>query len=163
MKNQQTKDVGWLPHMAKRVKMDHDCEYQVRIVKEWDIESLLKLFRAGGWWKEEYDSAHILHLVRGSFAFVVAQCMRDGVTAGMGRVISDGVSDAYIQDVVTLPDYRGKGIAAAIVRTLVDECMAHNITWIGLIAEPGTEEFYTPLGFLRMNEYIPMIFSGGSS
>ena len=141
--------------------MTQDGEYLVKIVKEWDIVSLLDLFRSAGWWKEEWDPAHIPYLVKASFAFAVAVHVADGITAGMGRVISDGISDAYIQDLVILPEYRGKGIGARIVRTLLDYCTDNNITWIALIAEPGTEEFYRPLGFSPMNKYVPMIFSGG--
>jgi ribosomal protein S18 acetylase RimI-like enzyme len=40
---------------------------------------------------------------------------------GMGRAISDGVSDAYIQDVTVHPDLRGKGIGKAIIRKLVEQ------------------------------------------
>ena len=65
----------------------------------------------------------------------------------MGRVVSDGVSDAYIQDVVVLDDWRGKGIGKAIVKKLLDFCLEHKLLWIGLVAEPGTKGLYTPLGF----------------
>ncbi|HRX33144.1 MAG: GNAT family N-acetyltransferase [Methanoregulaceae archaeon] len=140
-----------------------DDEYTVKIVKEWDEESLLTLFRAGGWWREEWDPAHIADLVQASFAFAVAIHVADSVTAGMGRLISDGTSDAYIQDLVILPEYRGRGIGAGIVRALVDHCMSNNITWIALVAEPGTEDFYGTLGFSRMSGYVPMLFTGGSS
>jgi len=143
--------------------MTKDDDYLVKIVKEWDISSLLELFRAGGWWKEEWNPAHIPDLVKASFAFAVAIRVEDGVTAGMGRVISDGISDAYIQDLVILPEYRRRGIGARIVRTLLDHCTSNNIFWIAIIAEPGTEDFYGTLGFSRMNEYVPMLFSGGST
>ena len=77
----------------------------------------------------------------------------------MGRVLSDGISDAYIQDVVVLPGYRGLGIGKGIIRSLTGICLAAGIGWIALIAEPGTEAFYRPLRFSRMEEYIPMKFN----
>jgi ribosomal protein S18 acetylase RimI-like enzyme len=65
----------------------------------------------------------------------------------MGRVISDGASDGYIQDVVVLPEFRGRGIGREIIRRLTDRCVAAGLTWIGLVAEPGTQKFYETLGF----------------
>jgi hypothetical protein len=32
------------------------------------------------------------------------------------------------------------------------------MTWISLIAEPGTAGFYYPLGFRPMKGYVPMIY-----
>jgi ribosomal protein S18 acetylase RimI-like enzyme len=78
----------------------------------------------------------------------------------MGRVISDGVSDGYIQDLVVLPRYRKSGIGKRIVATLVDRCLQSGITWIGLIAEPETEKFYQPLGFRTMEGHVPLIYDG---
>jgi GNAT superfamily N-acetyltransferase len=78
----------------------------------------------------------------------------------MGRVIADGISDAYLQDLITDPRFRGRGIGKSIVSVLVAHCKKAGITWIGLIAEPGSEEFYLPLGFERMEGYVPMIYRG---
>jgi ribosomal protein S18 acetylase RimI-like enzyme len=74
----------------------------------------------------------------------------------MGRILSDGVSDAYIQDLVVLPEYRGRGIGKELVQRLVAHCRKANLTWIALVAEPGTEGFYQSLGFTSMIGYVPM-------
>ena len=66
---------------------------------------------------------------------------------GMGRALGDGVSDAYIQDVVVATEYRKRGIGGAIVRTLVAELRRRGVDWIGLVGAPGTENFYRSLGF----------------
>ena len=76
----------------------------------------------------------------------------------MGRVISDGVSDGYIQDLVVLPEYRKTGVGRQIVATLVNKCVEPGISWIGLIAEPDTEKFYLPSGFHPMEGHTPLIF-----
>ena len=76
----------------------------------------------------------------------------------MGRVISDGISDGYIQDVVVFPEYRKKGVGKKIVLTLLDECKKRGLGWIGLIAEPNSEQFYLPLGFRKLEDYVPLIY-----
>ena len=80
---------------------------------------------------------------------------------GMGRAISDGGSDAYIQDVFVSAPYRNRGIGAGIVSTLVQKLRERGIGWIGLIGVPGTERFYRELGFRPLEGHIPMRWEGG--
>ena len=113
------------------------------------------LFRAGGWWEDDWNDALLDAIVAESFAFVTAS-MDDGSWVGMGRLISDGVSAAYLQDIVVLPAWEGQGIGSAIVGILLDICSSAGITWVGTIAGPQTEYFYRRFGFARMNSYTPM-------
>lgn len=133
---------------------------RVSCVRSWSTEEIVALYRAGGWWKDEYNPAEIPRLIRGSFAFVVAEDTGTGRAVGMGRAISDGVSDAYIQDLVVLPGYRGQDLGTALVSCLIEQCREAGITWIALVAEPGSESFYLPLGFARMEGHIPLIYRG---
>jgi ribosomal protein S18 acetylase RimI-like enzyme len=75
----------------------------------------------------------------------------DGDTAiGMARVIGDGVINAYIQDVVIAPDYRGKGVGKAVMQALIVQMkqdLPANCT-IGLMAAEGQEDFYTSFSFI---------------
>ncbi len=135
-------------------------DIRIALVRSWDAEEIIALYRAGGWWKDEYDPAEIPRLISGSFAFVVAAEKRSGRAVGMGRVLSDGVSDAYIQDLVVLPGYRGRDLGTAIISRLVSRCREEGISWIALIAGPGSEEFYRPLGFTRMEGHVPLIYGG---
>jgi len=130
----------------------------VELVNSWDEDEIADLYRAGGWWKDEYRPEELRHLIRGSFAFAVASESKTGKAIGMGRVISDGVSDAYIQDLVVMPEYRTSGVGSAIVSRLLEKCRESGISWIALIAEPGSEPFYLPFGFRRMEGHIPMIY-----
>jgi spermidine synthase len=43
-----------------------------------------------------------------------------------------------------------------IVRLLIRELKAKGVDWIGLIGEPGTEKFYSRLGFSVLKGFIPM-------
>ena len=130
----------------------------VQLVQAWDGDEIANLYRAGGWWKEEYDQRELPRLIRGSFLFAVAVDRKTGHAVGMGRVISDGVSDGYIQDLVVLPEYRKTGVGSQIVTTLVNKCVEKGISWIALIAEPTTEKFYLPFGFHPMEGHVPLIF-----
>ncbi len=138
-------------------------DIEIFAVSEWDARALLELYRAGGWWKDEWDPSHIPVLVRSTFLFVVAVHRQSGRTVGMGRAISDGVSDAYIQDLVVLPEFRRRGVGKALLVRLVEICRARGISWIALVAEPGTSGFYKESGFVVMEGHIPMRYQGGES
>jgi len=103
-----------------------------------------------------WDIAHIPRLISGSFLVIVATD-QNGNAIGMGRLISDGASDCYIQDIVVFSDYRHRGIGRRIVSALKKYAILTGHTWIGLISLPGREEFYKHIGFSIMEKYTPML------
>ena len=134
-------------------------EISFEIVKFANSEELIDLYKEGEWWKESpSERSNLPILVKNSFCFMVART-NEGKIIGMGRVISDGVSDGYIQDVIVSKSYRNKGIGKQLVITLRNYCLNNGLTWIGLIAEPGTTDFYIKLGFREMIGYKPMILN----
>ncbi|MCX6358098.1 MAG: GNAT family N-acetyltransferase [Candidatus Aureabacteria bacterium] len=122
---------------------------------------VIRLYREAGWWRPGYtaDPSYIRALVRGSFVFVGA--FHRGRLVGMGRCLSDGVSDAYIQDVTVLPRFRGRGIGARIVAAILERLRAAGMEWVGLVAETGSGRFYRRLGFSSFKGWTPMSWSGG--
>jgi len=141
---------------VERAFMEEIDKIDVRIVQAADPEAVVRLYKAGGWWDENSSQDEILPLILGSFAFAIATDTGTGEIIGMGRALSDGVCDAYIQDVIVLPGYRKCGIGREIIRTLVGFCLERKVSWVALIAEPGSEEFYRGLGFSRMKGHVPM-------
>lgn len=132
--------------------------FSCEIVRSVSVPSVVELYKAGGWWEEGVSNRkRIPKVVKNSFAFAVAKNGK-GKIIGMGRVISDGFSDAYIQDVVILPAYRGNNIGSKIIRTLTDYCIRKKIMWIGLVAEPGTYAFYRKNGFKDKKGFQLMLF-----
>ena len=130
--------------------------FEIKFVENWPEEDIIKLYKSGNWWKNSYDSSSIKYLIKGSFKFAVIIEKKKNLTIGMGRILSDGVSDAYIQDLVILNEYRNKGLGAKLVKFLVDYCVSKGINWIGLISEPGQHGFYSSIGFRKMEGYTPM-------
>jgi len=119
-------------------------------------EQIMVLYRAAGWWEEGNDDAGLVAaIIRNSHCFLAV--LEDNRIVAMGRAISDGVSDAYIQDVTVRPDHRGRGIGSKIVRRLVRRLTDDGIGWIGLIAENDSLEFYRRLGFSVMSRSVPMV------
>lgn len=129
-----------------------EVTYQVGRLKEYS--TVLDLYRNAGWWEDGDDESAIPDILAGAWAVGSAWCA--GRLIGMGRVLSDGRSDAYIQDVVVFSVYRGRGIGSGLVACLRDHCLAAGLRWIGLVAQPGTEGFYRRLGFAPLAGHVAM-------
>jgi ribosomal protein S18 acetylase RimI-like enzyme len=130
--------------------------FEIKFVDAWLEHEIVELYKTGGWWKDTYDPSGIRPLIKGSFAFAIVIDKSSGNAIGMGRILSDGVSDAYIQDLIVLPKFRGQGIGKKLVKFLLDHCISNGIQWIGLIAEPGQDSFYSKIDFSPMKNHIPM-------
>lgn len=121
-----------------------------------DIERIISLYRHEGWWSEAADNRDLAErIIAGSHCFLAVK--RKGTIIGMGRVISDGASDAYIQDVAVEAGHRGRGIGREIILRLVKRVEGDGLSWIGLIAERNSWPFYATLGFEKMPDAVPML------
>lgn len=131
---------------------------EIEAVQSAPVEEIVALYKSAGWWQESPEARRVIpSMIRGSFCFMVARSI-EGEIIGMGRVISDGYSDAYIQDVTVLSEFRGRGIGRELVRRLTEVCENRKIGWIGLVAEPGTQGMYETLGFRPLTDYQPMLY-----
>jgi len=133
------------------------CDYSfIKKPTADEISQITDLYRSENWWKQEGNNPKMIRqIAEGSHCFLVAR--HEGYIIGMGRAVSDGASDAYIQDVTVMDSFRGKRIGTRIVKILVDRLEKDGINWIGLIAERGSHPFYESLGFSVMENSTPML------
>lgn len=132
------------------------CEITLSLIRRWNTDELVELYRSGGWWNMGYDKTQIPHIVEGSSFVVIAKDSND-TAVGFGRFIGDGISDGYLQDIVVFPEFRGQGIGSRIVSALRSLALSFGYKWIGLVSAPGKETFYRRTGFTEMKNYIPML------
>ncbi len=75
----------------------------------------------------------------------------NGEVIGMGRLVGDGAMYWYLQEIIVLPDYQGKGIGRSIVNRLLDHIestvVPGTFVEVGLTAVKGKEPFYEKMGF----------------
>lgn len=136
---------------------------KIQLIKTVNKDDIIQLYKDAGWWEDGYekDISFISKIVSDSFLFAGAFDDTDRMI-GMGRVLSDGCSDAYIQDVTVLKSYRKQGIGGKIIKFLVIELQKSDIDWIGLVGEPGTKSFYEKLGFRELKNHVPMKWEKGN-
>lgn len=78
-------------------------------------------------------------------------CYDGDKLAGFLAVVSNGVTDAYIQDVMVRPDYQGKGIGRSLMNRAIERLKADHIYMISVIyGEEELRPFYEKFGFYTM-------------
>ncbi len=64
--------------------------------------------------------------------------------------VSNGVTDAYIQDLMVHPDYQGKGIGTDLMKIMIDFLKNKHIYMISVVYEEKLKPFYEKFGFFNM-------------
>ncbi len=69
-----------------------------------------------------------------------------GEVAGMIALTSDG-PNGELEDLMVDPVFQSRGVGAALMKVLVEECRRLGLDRIGLDADPNAEPIYRRLGF----------------
>lgn len=85
-----------------------------------------------------------------------------GELVGMGRLVGDGAMYWYLQEIIVVPQFQGKGIGRMIVNHLVEYARVNSasgkFTTIGGVSAKGKEPFYKKMGFeIISNGILKMI------
>jgi predicted GNAT family acetyltransferase len=72
---------------------------------------------------------------------------------GTARLLSDGVCNAYVVDVWTLSSYRRQGVAARMMRLLVDAVPGQHV---GLFTD-DMQDFYAAVGFRPQGDFLSVV------
>ncbi len=76
---------------------------------------------------------------------------------GFFRALSDGVSDAYLLDLVVDKNYRGRGIASALIKKIVSRLKLDGVEWITAISTPEGIGTYSKTAS-KMPGHVPFRF-----
>ena len=130
------------------------------------IKEYNKLTEAVGWGKFDEKLAETA-LVNSAFGI----CAFDGEEIiGMARMVGDKAMFLYIQDVMVMPEYQGKGIGSELMYLMMEriEKFKEEVNpdiRVYLGAVKGKEEFYEKFGFIKREEAglgEAMIYQGNS-
>jgi GNAT superfamily N-acetyltransferase len=124
--------------------MQQQEEYQI-VERIPTVEEYLALREAIGWAQvDEQMAARAL----ANALFTVCILHNDQVI-GCGRVIGDGGLHFYLQDIIVLPTYQGKGLGKRLIRAILAYLDEHALpgAFIGLMAAQGKSSFYKQFGF----------------
>lgn len=114
---------------------------------------IIALYDAVGWTSYTRTPDVLMQGLRRSLRVVVARI--DGRLVGLARVVGDGATICYLQDVLVGPDAQRQGVG----RSLVQEAFAPftSVRQHVLITdeEDGQRSFYESVGFAQLGATLP--------
>lgn len=113
-----------------------------------DVNTYLNLRKAVDW--KPFTEEQAKKAIEGSILTVVAYDEERPV--GMGRIVGDGAVICYIQDLIVIPEYQGKGVGQMIMESLIDYVeelrLPDTQIMLDLMCAVGRENFYKKYGFI---------------
>lgn len=121
-----------------------------KIGNEIPKDQLMALYETNNWSLYTRDIEKLNRSVKGSL--FVKTAWHDDVLVGLIRVVGDGESIIYIQDILVLPDYHRRGIGTMLMKSVLDkfEDVRQKTLLTGLSQEQ--DKFYRSLGFVTPSE-----------
>ena len=116
-----------------------------------DIDEVHRFLSTEAYWAIGRPRETVERLVRESTR-VIGAYAPDGRQAGFARVVSDGLSIAYLADVDVHPDFRGHGLGVEIVREAVEGGPQANVRWI--LHTDDAQSLYEKFGFGAPSERL---------
>ena len=129
----------------------------IKVVKAKDLplSEILELYREVGWLAYTKEPDNLVRALEGSSTLVAAY---DGQTlVGLARVISDGASICYLQDILVRPSHHRRGVGRALAERALEQYPHVRQKVLITDDEPKQKAFYEALGYTQIEE-----FQGGS-
>lgn len=114
--------------------------------RETDIKQICDLRQSVGWnrMEESSNNPNLQH-------FLSISAYDDRRLVGYVDVVSNGVTDAYIQDLMVRPDMQNKGIGTTLMNMAIDEINKKGIYMVSVIyGDAELKKFYEKFGFYTM-------------
>ncbi|MCS0669883.1 GNAT family N-acetyltransferase [Cytobacillus firmus] len=123
-----------------------------------DQDQLFQLYENDGWNEYLKLPKEKLHKAMEQ-SWLVISAYDGECLIGTGRIISDGVINAYLCGLIVDPDYRSQGIGKEMVRRLAEECSKARLH-VQLLAEEEKAGYYEKLDFEVFTLGLKYKFSG---
>lgn len=121
-----------------------------------DIKGISSLYESAGWFDYTEDLEKLEEAFKNSLKIISA--WHEEKLIGLIRVVGDGLTIIYIQDIVVLPEYQGNGIGRGLIYSVLDEYK--DVKQKILISEDkdSSIEFYKNIGFKSIDTYNGVAF-----
>ena len=116
----------------------------VRKQKVVNLEDVLHLYQAVGWTNYTYQPQMLEKALSHSLAIYLA--LDGDAVVGLVRLVGDGFSSVFIQDLIVLPSYQRQGIGSNLMKDAYQVQLATEQT-------EKTLNFYRSLGFETLSTY----------
>ena len=113
-------------------------------------QEIIDLYNSVNWTNYTNNTPTLLKAIENSLKIITARI--DKKLIGLIRIVGDGHTIIYIQDILVLPIYQRKGIGKKLLKTVLDEY--HLVRQKILLTDDNndTKGFYESLGMKAVNE-----------
>ena len=116
-----------------------------------NINDVLHLYQAVGWTNYTHQPQMLEKALSHSLAIYLA--LDGNAVVGLVRLVGDGFSSIFVQDLIVLPTYQHQGIGSALMKeALADYKDAYQVQLVTEQTEK-TLGFYRSLGFETLSTY----------
>ena len=125
----------------------------INITKETSvsIDEVLHLYQAVGWTNYTHQPQMLEQSLAHSLAIYVA---RDGEEiVGLVRLVGDGFSSVFVQDLIVLPSYQRQGIGSDLMKEALGDFKDAYQVQLATEKTEKTLGFYRSLGFETLSTY----------
>ena len=125
----------------------------IKITKETSvsIDDVLHLYQAVGWTNYTNQLKMLAQALTHSLAIYLA---RDGEKiVGLVRLIGDGFSSVFVQDLIVLPSYQRQGIGSTLMKQALSDYKDTYQIQLATDESEKTLAFYRSLGFETLSTY----------
>ena len=115
------------------------------------LEDVLHLYQAVGW--TNYTNQPQMLEQALSHSLVIYLALDDDAVVGLIRLIGDGFSSVFVQDLIVLPSYQRQGIGSALMKEALED---YKEVYQVQLATEQTEKnvgFYRSMGFETLSTY----------
>ena len=125
----------------------------IKITKETSvsIDDVLHLYQAVGWTNYTNQPQMLEQSLAHSLAIYVA---RDGEEiVGLVRLVGDGFSSVFVQDLIVLPSYQRQGIGSTLMKQALSDYKDAYQVQLATEESEKTLGFYRSLGFETLSSF----------
>jgi GNAT superfamily N-acetyltransferase len=126
--------------------MQASADYQFDDNRERiDIDVVWDFLSTQAYWARWRTRAIVEQQIHTAWRVVGAYQRGNGAQVGFARAFSDGVAAAYLADVFVLPQHRGHGLGAGLVRTMIEDGPGSRFLW--MLHTRDAHDLYAKFGF----------------
>ena len=115
------------------------------------LEDVLHLYQAVGWTNYTHQPQMLEQAL--SHSLVIYLALDGDAVVGLIRLVGDGFSSVFVQDLIVLPSYQRQGIGSSLMKeALKDYKDAYQVQLVTEETE-RTLEFYRFMGFEALSTY----------
>jgi len=115
------------------------------------LEDVLHLYQAVGWTNYTHQPQMLEQAL--SHSLVIYLALDGDAVVGLIRLVGDGFSSVFVQDLIVLPSYQRQGIGSSLMKeALKDYKDAYQVQLVTEETE-RTLEFYRFMGFETLSTY----------